>query len=208
MKTFVVVNRQDSIGFSGTKGYIAPFISQPMQIPVPMLPVKVQNHINTDLITSQVKLKNVMFEITKKCNLSCIHCYCNGGYNEEDELSTKEIIEFITRLSRDGIETITFTGGEPLLRKDLISILEFASNCGLGITIFTNGTLIDKRLLEIITKVNIDTDLRLAFTAGIREILSEKPELFDPRKIIGAGRALIKEVVKNKIEVLGSAGKA
>ena len=59
-----------------------------------------------------------------------------------------------------------------------------------------------------ITKVNIDTDLRLAFTAGIREILSEKPQLFDPRKIIGAGRALIKEVVKNKIEVLGSAGKA
>ena len=59
-----------------------------------------------------------------------------------------------------------------------------------------------------ITKVNIDTDLRLAFTAGIREILSEKPELFDPRKIIGAGRSLIKEVVKNKIEVLGSAGKA
>jgi len=58
-----------------------------------------------------------------------------------------------------------------------------------------------------ITKVNIDTDLRLAFTAGVREILSEKPELFDPRKIIGAGREAIKQVVKAKIELLGSAGK-
>jgi len=48
-----------------------------------------------------------------------------------------------------------------------------------------------------ITKVNIDTDLRLAFTAGVRKILSEKPELFDPRKIIGAGRSDIKEVVRS-----------
>ena len=59
-----------------------------------------------------------------------------------------------------------------------------------------------------ITKVNIDTDLRLAFTAGVREILTNKPEMFDPRKIVGAGRATIKEVVKNKIEVLGCANKA
>ena len=59
-----------------------------------------------------------------------------------------------------------------------------------------------------ITKVNIDTDLRLAFTAGVREILSQKPELFDPRKIIGAGREAIKQVVKSKIEVLGCAGQA
>ncbi|NOZ62362.1 MAG: class II fructose-1,6-bisphosphate aldolase [Calditrichaeota bacterium] len=59
-----------------------------------------------------------------------------------------------------------------------------------------------------ITKVNIDTDLRLAFTAGVREILTEKPEIFDPRKIVGAGRSYIKEIVKNKIKILGSANKA
>ncbi len=67
---------------------------------------------------------------------------------------------------------------------------------------------IKKAISMGITKVNIDTDLRLAFTAGVREILSNKPELFDPRKIIGAGRAEIKEVVKNKIEILGCANKA
>jgi fructose-bisphosphate aldolase, class II len=59
-----------------------------------------------------------------------------------------------------------------------------------------------------ITKVNIDTDLRLAFTAGVRQMLAEKPEAFDPRKIIGAGREDIKNVVKSKIDVLGCAGKA
>jgi len=59
-----------------------------------------------------------------------------------------------------------------------------------------------------ITKVNIDTDLRLAFTAGVREFLAQKPDNFDPRKIIGAGREAIKQVVKSKIELLGCAGKA
>jgi len=59
-----------------------------------------------------------------------------------------------------------------------------------------------------ITKVNIDTDLRLAFTAGVREILAQQTELFDPRKIIGAGRDAIKQVVKTKIELLGCVDKA
>lgn len=67
---------------------------------------------------------------------------------------------------------------------------------------------IKKAIAMGITKVNIDTDLRLAFTAGVREILTNKPELFDPRKIVGAGRKAIKEVVKNKIDVLGCANKA
>lgn len=59
-----------------------------------------------------------------------------------------------------------------------------------------------------ITKVNIDTDLRLAFTAAVRELLFLQPEVFDPRRIIGAGREAIKEVVADKIELLGSVGKA
>jgi len=67
---------------------------------------------------------------------------------------------------------------------------------------------IQKAISLGITKVNIDTDLRLAFTAGVREVLVQKPELFDPRKIIGAGREVIKQVVKSKIELLGCASKA
>ena len=59
-----------------------------------------------------------------------------------------------------------------------------------------------------ITKVNIDTDLRLAFTAATRAFLAEKPEVFDPRKILGAGKEAMKEVVKTKMNLLGSSGKA
>lgn len=50
-----------------------------------------------------------------------------------------------------------------------------------------------------VTKVNIDTDLRLAMTAGIRQVLSEKPKEFDPRKYLAPARKLVKELVRHKI---------
>jgi fructose-bisphosphate aldolase class II len=59
-----------------------------------------------------------------------------------------------------------------------------------------------------IAKINIDTDLRLAFTGAVRRILTESPEVFDPRKIVGQGREAIKEVVVRKIRLFGSDGKA
>ena len=59
-----------------------------------------------------------------------------------------------------------------------------------------------------ICKVNIDTDLRMALTAKIRQVYAEKPAEFDPRKYLGPGRAAIKEMVKHKLHVLGCAAKA
>jgi len=59
-----------------------------------------------------------------------------------------------------------------------------------------------------ITKINIDTDLRLAFTGTIREVLANSPKEFDPRKILGPAKEAIKEVVKGKMRLFGSSGKA
>jgi fructose-bisphosphate aldolase class II len=59
-----------------------------------------------------------------------------------------------------------------------------------------------------ICKVNIDTDLRLALTAKIRQVFAEKPGEFDPRHYLGPGRDAIKAMVKHKLHVLGCAGKA
>jgi fructose-bisphosphate aldolase, class II len=60
-----------------------------------------------------------------------------------------------------------------------------------------------------VCKINIDTDLRLAMTATIRKVFSEKPEEFDPRKYLGPARDAIKAVVKHKlVNVLGCNGKA
>lgn len=59
-----------------------------------------------------------------------------------------------------------------------------------------------------ICKVNIDTDMRIAFMAYLRKTLAEKPENIDPRKYLGAGREAVAEVVRHKIRLFGSEGKA
>ena len=59
------------------------------------------------------------------------------------------------------------------------------------------------------TKVNIDTDLRLAMTAAIRKVFFENPKEFDPRKYLGPTRAKVKELVRHKVrDVLCCAGHA
>ncbi len=67
---------------------------------------------------------------------------------------------------------------------------------------------ISKAAKMAICKVNIDTDLRMALTAKIRQVFAEKPSEFDPRKYLGPGREAIKEMVKHKLHLLGCAGKA
>ncbi len=67
---------------------------------------------------------------------------------------------------------------------------------------------VSKAAKMAVCKVNIDTDLRLALTAKIRQVFAEKPGEFDPRKYLGPGRQAIKEMVKHKLHVLGCAGKA
>jgi len=59
-----------------------------------------------------------------------------------------------------------------------------------------------------IAKINTDTDLRLAFTALIREALNKNPKEFDPRKYLGPAREAVKEVVKSRMELFGSVGRA
>jgi len=59
-----------------------------------------------------------------------------------------------------------------------------------------------------IAKINIDTDLRLAFTGAIREILISSPKEFDPRKILGPAKEAVKEVIKGKMRLFGSSAKA
>lgn len=67
---------------------------------------------------------------------------------------------------------------------------------------------IQKAISLGIAKINIDTDLRLAFTATVREVLTNSPKEFDPRKILGPAKDAMKEVIKGKMRLFGSSGKA
>ena len=65
-----------------------------------------------------------------------------------------------------------------------------------------------KAVTEGIAKINTDTDLRLAFTTRVREVLRDDPKQFDPRKILGPAREEMQRIVEERMDVFGSSGRA
>jgi radical SAM protein with 4Fe4S-binding SPASM domain len=85
----------------------------------------------------------VVWNITRQCNLRCVHCYNNSGSSRaDDELSRQEAEEVLRDLAGFGVPSVLFSGGEPLMRKDLFELMTTARELGLRTVISTNGTLI------------------------------------------------------------------
>ena len=84
---------------------------------------------------------SVVFEITDRCNLTCLHCYQKNG--EKEELSFHEIKLILDDLEKLGTMKVTLTGGEPLLREDFIEIFFYCSQKGFATKLFTNATLLN-----------------------------------------------------------------
>ncbi|UCF78300.1 MAG: radical SAM protein [Candidatus Eiseniibacteriota bacterium] len=85
----------------------------------------------------------VVWNSTRQCNLSCIHCYIEASPGRGvDELSTEEARRMIDDLAEFGVPVLLFSGGEPLLRKDLYELGDYAVSKGLRTVISTNGVLI------------------------------------------------------------------
>ena len=94
---------------------------------------------------SKDKKPVVVWNITRACNLKCIHCYAKAvGKSKENELSHEEGISLINDLADFGAPVVLFSGGEPLMRKDLAALAYHAIKRGMRAVISTNGTLISK----------------------------------------------------------------
>ena len=93
----------------------------------------------------------VVWNCTGHCNLRCIHCYASGLNGDGDgQMDTAQATRFIGDLAEFGVPVILFSGGEPLLRKDLFELAGFASARGIRVALSTNGTLIDERTADTI----------------------------------------------------------
>lgn len=91
-------------------------------------------------------------ELTYRCNLNCVHCYCKGSENKGKELSAAEWKKIILTLRKAGCLFLCFTGGEPFIRKDFLEIYYYAKKQGFIITLFTNGLLLDKKTASFLEK--------------------------------------------------------
>ncbi|HOW56630.1 MAG TPA: 12,18-didecarboxysiroheme deacetylase [Smithellaceae bacterium] len=98
----------------------------------------------------------VVWNITRRCNLRCLHCYSNSqDIPFAGELTTEEGKKVIEDLAQFGAPVILFSGGEPLMRPDLPELAQYAVDKGLRAVISTNGTLITREWAKKLQNIGL-----------------------------------------------------
>lgn len=123
-----------------------------------------------------------VWEVTSACNLRCIHCHATSGRAAPDELTTDEGKRLIDQLAAQSeFRTIIYTGGEPLCRPDIFTLLKYSKEAGLANILATNGTLIDEEMAcklkehgVVCNAISID-----AADPQIHDAIRNKPGAFD-----------------------------
>jgi len=87
----------------------------------------------------------VVWNITRACNLKCLHCYENAGLKGSDELTTEEALCGIDILADAGVLILALSGGEPTIRPDILQLVRHASDRGIFTAIATNGIVFSSR---------------------------------------------------------------
>lgn len=100
----------------------------------------------------------VSWNVTRKCNLKCSHCYINAAKDElHDELTTKEgklLIDQIAKVSRP---LLILSGGEPMLRSDIYELIRYGTSQGLRMGLGSNGSLIDNTVAKKLRDAGVKT---------------------------------------------------
>lgn len=86
--------------------------------------------------------------ITNACNLKCRHCFMKSGSALQSELNLEDWLGILSDFKVSGGETVTFSGGEPLMFKDFSAVLKHAHNIGLNTTVLSNGLLWSETMIE------------------------------------------------------------
>ena len=90
----------------------------------------------------------VSWNTTNACNMYCDHCYRDAGCKAEEELSTAEAKTLLEQIARAGFKIMIFSGGEPLMRPDIVELVAYAAGLGLRPVFGTNGTLITLEMAQ------------------------------------------------------------
>ena len=109
------------------------------------------------------KIDSLRISLTQKCNLKCPYCHKEGQADSEKEISLAEIDKLAVAARNLGIDRVKLTGGEPLLRKDVVEIVSALKKRGFSdISMVTNGVLLEKYARQLkdagLGRVNIGCD--------------------------------------------------
>src|SRR5581483_509162 len=97
------------------------------------------------------KARLIFWEVTKGCNLRCIHCRASATeLSSPSDLSTKTALGIIDQIAQAGNPILVLSGGEPLYRSDIFQLARYATDKGLRVALATNGTLVTKDVARMI----------------------------------------------------------
>jgi pyruvate-formate lyase-activating enzyme len=107
----------------------------------------------------QKQLRHMWLELTKRCNLRCVHCYASAGTGVplKEVMTTSEWIRVLQEGRNENCKSVQFIGGEPLLHPDLELLMRTAKSLGYeNVEVFTNGTLLTPRFLQTCAELGIN----------------------------------------------------
>lgn len=126
-----------------------------------------------------------VYNCTARCNLQCLHCYSSSDPTcVRDQLTTEQAKQFLSQLPAANVPVVLFSGGEPLLREDLLELMAEARRLKLRTVISTNGTLITPEVAKQLA------ELELSY-AGI-SLDGQEPFHDEFRQVIGSFRKAIR----------------
>ena len=104
------------------------------------------------------------WSITGKCNCKCRHCYMSAPQHKVEEFTYKQCLDIISQMEQCGVQKITLTGGEPLVRNDFWEIVDALTAANIKIDkIYSNGMLINEKFLSELEKRNLKPDFQISF---------------------------------------------
>src|SRR4030067_2643260 len=99
--------------------------------------------------TPNLPLRMVAWELTRECNLACVHCRASADRGPfPGELTTHECLRVMDEIASISKPVIILTGGEPLLRSDIFDLAKYGTNKGCRMVMATNGTLITEETIR------------------------------------------------------------
>ncbi len=118
---------------------------------------RLSNQLPSHLLQfSKDKKPVVVWNMTRRCNLKCVHCYAQSEDKDYDnELTHEQSLKMIDDLADFGVPVLLFSGGEPMIHPRLVEYAEYAVKKGMRAVISTNGTLITKEKAEILKKIGL-----------------------------------------------------
>lgn len=97
----------------------------------------------------------VSWNTTNACNMYCDHCYRDAGTKQEEELNTGEAKTMLAQIAKAGFKIMIFSGGEPLMRPDIVELAAHARSLGMRPVFGTNGTLITLELAQQLKEAGV-----------------------------------------------------